>query len=342
MKKIYTLLSLLLLISSSGIAQQLEQQFEHYTARVVSAEQASTHLLKALGCVDTLNDYVNRANNSFVLQGASGGGYVFGTSNDGSGGSITTATALHFDDIGMITVDEVFAWVGNKQIIGGADLIKMELYTAGLDSMPNTLVGFTNANMAFVDTATGGVNFTTMARLARFSFSVGGNQLSGDFCVSLNYDSVDDTLALVSTANGAGFGENRVKQYLGPNLGGGWFNASAIWTGLDADVVMIPITTCIVSNDSPAFENEHFRVFPAYPNPSTDEVHLDIELPKATELQVMLWDVTGRVLYDSGKNQVNAGAHSFDLDVSDLAAGSYYYTVKTSESMVNSKVQVVK
>lgn len=343
MRKLY--LSILATTFAAGAVfaqggKQAPRQFNHYTAKVLQADSDSPTLLKTLGCVDTLDQYVVRAANQFTLQGAAGGGYVFGTSNDGNGASITTATAVHFDDLGMITVDEVFVWMGAKEIVGSPDLIRMEIYTTGVDSMPSTLVGFTNASMAFVDTATSGISFTTMNNLARFQIGVGSNQLTGDFAVSLNYDAINDTLAIVSTASGAGFMEGRTKQFLGPNFGAVWAKANLIWTGLDADVVFIPITTCVVSNDHSAFENKYFSVTPAYPNPSGSQVRIDVDLVNPTRMQVIMWDVTGRVLYDSGWNDASAGMHTVDLDVSDLAAGSYYYSVRTTETQVHSKLQV--
>lgn len=322
--------------------QQATLPLQHHTVKALQATQDSPTLLKALGCVDTLDEYVVRAANQFTLQGASGGGYVFGNSNDGGGESYTTATAVHFDDLGPITVDEVFVWMGAKQIVGSPDLIRMEVYTTGIDSMPSTLIGFTNASLAFVDTATSGINFTTMSNLARFQIGVGSTQLTGDFAVSLNYESIDDTIGIVSTVSGAGMNEGRTKQFLGPNLGGIWLKANQIWTGLDADVVFIPVTTCVVSNDHNAFENQYFRVSPAYPNPAMNEVRIDIQLQNPTQMQVILWDVTGRVLYDSGMQAANAGTQDVLLDVSDIPAGSYYYTVRTSETQVTSKVHIVR
>jgi hypothetical protein len=232
--------------------------------------------------------------------------------------------------------------MGAKQVVGSPDLIRMEVYTTGPDSMPATLIGFTNASLAFVDTATSGINFTTMSNLARFQIGAGSNQLTGDFAVALNYEGINDTIGIVSTVSGAGMNEGRTKQYLGANLGNIWLKANQIWTGLDADVVFIPVTTCVVSTEHPAFENQYFRVSPAYPNPAMNEVRIDIELEKPTQLQVILWDVTGRVLYDSGRNAAAAGNQDVILDVSDIPAGSYYYTVRTSETHVTSKVHIVR
>ncbi len=298
---------------------------------------------KTAGTIDTLNMYQQRAS-GYVLQNVTGGGYVFGTSNDGSGNTITIATGLHFDSLGPITVNEVFVWVGAKQIVGSSNNVKLELYNAASDSLPTNLVGFGVANMAFVDSATSGVNFVTMNNLTKFTINQGTNLVTGPFVVALNYDQIDDTIGIVCSNpdSGDGQGERRAKQLLGPTQGGGWAAASDIWlSGIDADPIMIPIVeTTTIGTEPVVFANEHYRIRPPFPNPSRNLSTFEIELLKDTHLQLVVWDIAGKILFDSGNTPRSAGKHVIDIDVSDLATGSYYYTVGTDETRMSGKMVV--
>lgn len=316
-------------------------QHATYPVKVLYAEDAPTLVqgFKTNGCIDTLNEYQQRTD-SFTIWGA-GDGYTFGVGDNGQGGRYTDATGVHFDSVGTVTVEEVFVWIGAVKLFGQADILKIELYNAGADSMPFNLVGFGNANMAFVNPSLT-VNFVNMTGLNRFSISAGSKQVASDFFVSLNYTAMNDTFGIVSGTQGFGFGENRTRQLLSNDFGGGWVRLKDFWNvngaPLDVDIIMIPIVECVASATDPVFANEHFKVHPAYPNPTTGKANLQVELPHATELSLRLFDLNGRILYDSGTQPRGAGLHEFQLDLSDLAAGTYYYQVRTSESQVASRI----
>lgn len=342
MKKFYTLFALLI-VSSLAFAQK-HDYYEHHTGKALKATgmAGSAFFTKAAGTPDTLDQYfVAPRTTGYTIFGVGSGGFVFGTSNDGSGNKITEGTAVHYDDVGSINVDEVMVWIATKEIIGSADNIELSLWTANAtDSLPLTLLASETISMMNVDTGTQ-VNFATGQGLNIWSYTTGVPQVvNEDFLVALTYGSIDDTLGIVSNQLGNGAGEARAKQNV-PALGG-WVPANAVWVGgLDADPVMIPIVSTFVGAEDPKFENDHFVVRPAYPNPSTASVNLDVELAHETTLQVTIWDQTGRLVYNSGANWTPQGQHKFTIDVSQIPAGNYYYTVKTSETVVNSKLQVL-
>lgn len=342
MNRIFTLISLLIL--SSSLSAQVTHKYETTKGKILYAESdPGNATMKTAGTIDTLNQYQQRAS-SYILQGVTTGGYVFGTNQDSAGQAITVATGVHFDSVGTVSVNEVYVWVGAKSIVGGTDNIKLEVYNAGSDSLPTNLLGFGNANMAFVDSNTTGVNFVSMNGLAKFVINQGTNVVSGGFVVALNYDAIDDTVAIVcSNPDSAdGQGERRAKQMLGSALGGGWVSAADVWvSGLDADPIMIPIVeTTSIGVDPQPFANEHYVIHPPYPNPSSTMANFEVELKKSTHVQFTVWDATGKVLYISGKEWTPASSKSYQVDVSDLPNGNYYYTVRTDETRLSSKFLV--
>ncbi|MCB9234689.1 MAG: T9SS type A sorting domain-containing protein [Bacteroidia bacterium] len=299
---------------------------------------------KTTACRDTLNKYQQRTD-SFTIWNA-GDGYTFGVGDNGNGARYTDATGIHFDSVGHISVEEIFIWIGAKKLIGSPDAIKIELYNAGPDSMPFNLVGFGTANMAFVNSSLS-VNFLSMTGLAKFIISTGSKQVTSDFFISLNYTGVDDTFGIVTGIQGKGYGEKRTRQLLSLDFGASWVRISDFWNvggnPLDTDIMLIPVVECVdVGTDPGVFSNEHFTVIPAYPNPAQTECNIRVELPKATQVQVLVFDANGKFLYDSGLEDRTPGVHDYLIDVSELPAATYYYQVRTSETQVASRFNVVR
>lgn len=61
-----------------------------------------------------------------------------------------------------------------------------------------------------------------------------------------------------------------------------------------------------------------------YPNPVVDFVYLEYALEEETEVEVVLYDLTGRLVRVlSEKNTVSKGSHAFEYNVSELETGNY-------------------
>ena len=65
----------------------------------------------------------------------------------------------------------------------------------------------------------------------------------------------------------------------------------------------------------------------AYPNPSQSHVTLQYGLPQAETVQIRVFDTAGREVLSALHRPMPAGRHSLDLDVSNLASGTYFYRI---------------
>lgn len=67
----------------------------------------------------------------------------------------------------------------------------------------------------------------------------------------------------------------------------------------------------------------------AYPNPFSDELTLQLELNAASQVQVAMFDLSGKKLLSSDKGLLTSGKHSFDMtaETMNLAQGVYLMTV---------------
>lgn len=68
-----------------------------------------------------------------------------------------------------------------------------------------------------------------------------------------------------------------------------------------------------------------------YPNPATDILQVEIQLENTTDVQYIITDVTGRVVYYDQSKQINQEVVT--VDVSTLAAGVYTVSVQTNKGV---------
>ena len=65
-----------------------------------------------------------------------------------------------------------------------------------------------------------------------------------------------------------------------------------------------------------------------YPNPAKDIAHLEINLKQNQVLEVTLTDMSGRIVYRSGKVLYSAAKHTIDIPLQNLPAGNYVYSLQ--------------
>jgi hypothetical protein len=83
----------------------------------------------------------------------------------------------------------------------------------------------------------------------------------------------------------------------------------------------------------------------SYPNPvtaATNEVKVDFSLQNSGLAQVVLHDVQGHEVMTLEKDYFEAGSHSFTIPVSNLDAGTYFYSLTSDGQTLSDKLVVNK
>jgi hypothetical protein len=83
----------------------------------------------------------------------------------------------------------------------------------------------------------------------------------------------------------------------------------------------------------------------SYPNPATaavSEVTVDFSLKNPGLAQVILYDVKGREVMTIAKDFYDIGSHSFTVPVSNLEAGTYFYSLTSDGQTLSDKLVVTK
>lgn len=338
MKKIYALF-LALLVMGGLNAQMLpsDQIVKRADCELPQLTQSSNKIQ----VVDTLEDYLFRASGA-LLFGSQDGGYVLGNGyfdNMGTFLPITDGTGMHYDGVANARVIEVLCWFGAVDITGTPDNVTGSAYSVNADTTPNQLL------------ATGTVQTTDLVGSTNFVYSAipvtgptGGDIQGQPFLVSIEYPGNDDTLGIVSSnpdsADGAG--EVRLRQLASADFGGAWLAITDLWGPFDCDAFIVPVI-----DDGPISldqaPNAHgLTLLSTYPNPAVDQTTIRYSLDKPRETYVRVFDLNARAIYSQEWALQSAGVHEIDLDLSHLAPGSYYYTIKTREARLTSKFVVTK
>ena len=296
---------------------------------------------KTAGTVDTLSMYLNRATGFYTLS-AGVSGYVLGT------GTQTTETAQHFDQLGgSTTVTEVFVYFSHKTIMGaGPDSMFIFLSEANIDTTDNAPTSiYQKFSITDVD-ITGWPTYIQIDNPQPFSSVYG-------FLVGVNYGDfqLDDTLVILSSnptilAGGPdGNNEKRCRQRLKSN--GTYVGAASIWNiaGLpyDADAMIVPIVDYEPAvGIVPKLEAQGFFLFPAFPNPSQNQVIIPFETEIAGKVKLEVYDDLGKIITVPYETDLPAGAHNLPIDLTNLSNGKYFYLLHAGKGVLGGKFTVLK
>ncbi|RLD44225.1 MAG: hypothetical protein DRI89_03510 [Bacteroidetes bacterium] len=80
----------------------------------------------------------------------------------------------------------------------------------------------------------------------------------------------------------------------------------------------------------------------AYPNPFSDKVTISLILEESTNVQIEIYNLTGKKVESIVGEKLNAGSHQFNWEASGMNAGIYFYTVKAGNEVVTKKLVLTR
>lgn len=84
--------------------------------------------------------------------------------------------------------------------------------------------------------------------------------------------------------------------------------------------------------------NEFVSYSNIYPNPTNNNTNVAINLKNNSTVTVQVIDITGKVVYTAEKGELNAGAHSFEINSASLNSGVYYVNITTNGVVTTKKL----
>lgn len=121
--------------------------------------------------------------------------------------------------------------------------------------------------------------------------------------------------------------------------GPGNTNIASLSGGGDTSLLWINKTTTAVAEVTAHYMN--VETIPVFPNPATNNISFEYNFVKESNATVAISDVTGRTVL-STVFENNIGNKKFDINISNLAAGSYFIQVTIGNSTMLNKFNIQK
>jgi len=85
-------------------------------------------------------------------------------------------------------------------------------------------------------------------------------------------------------------------------------------------------------------ENEAAVNMNIYPNPTSEYSYIDLNLQKASKVNVTITNLVGQEVFNKEFGQLSAGNHMLTVNVNNLNSGIYFYTVQSGNERITKKV----
>ena len=79
-----------------------------------------------------------------------------------------------------------------------------------------------------------------------------------------------------------------------------------------------------------------------YPNPFNPITSITFELPADSDIQLSIYNLTGRKVRTLIHEMKDAGKHTIQLNGNNLSSGIYFYRLETPEKQITKKLVVLK
>lgn len=85
-----------------------------------------------------------------------------------------------------------------------------------------------------------------------------------------------------------------------------------------------------------------FEVGNVYPNPASENVYLDLNLPENGQMNIDLIDLFGRTVKNVYNGFVNGGFSALNLNLGNQAAGTYFFRINYNGSVTTKTINIIK
>ena len=120
-------------------------------------------------------------------------------------------------------------------------------------------------------------------------------------------------------------------------LGSADEDAFQVWVAL-ADGTTFPLEELVAVNDL----TDEVSSFMIVPNPAKEQTEVQYTLTDALDVTLNVYDATGRLVNAQYVGKQVAGAYNYTIDLRDLAAGVYNYSIVTPKGIMTKRFTVVK
>lgn len=280
------------------------------------------------GLYDYINDHVAPYDS----------GYIFGTGIIPlGGGQATTAKEVgqKYNVTGIAAVTDVLILAGVAK--GGTVTTSAKIYSeVAASHLPGTALGTSNAVAMSAIITTG---------YTAFHFVTSVSVPAGNFFAAVvvpAFGGVDmDTLSILSTQLGACSSTDSLSAIkLGAPINSWYLVQSGF--GQNNDLMIFPVIDITTAGINNYVSKGDLSIFAASPNPTSTSININFSVAKTAAVEIEVYDITGKIVKTVKNNEVAAGKNVISIDVTNLDAGSYMYSINANGTKMFSKFIVTK
>ena len=167
----------------------------------------------------------------------------------------------------------------------------------------------------------------------------------------MSIDFINENFGVISTADGrvfrttdGGFNWDEGKRISGSSINRiKYINENEGWAVGDNGSILYygNLTTDIKNNLLIATPN-YFKLFQNYPNPFNPTTTISYELPKGSNVQIIIYNILGKKIKELVSSYQNPGKHSVIWNANDFASGIYFYTIRAGKYIDTKKLVLLK
>jgi hypothetical protein len=276
-------------------------------------------------------------------------GYVFGTNSFtvAVGAGVTyliqnAKSAEKYTVTGAATVNGILVATPKAYSSASTSSVTAEIFSEN---------STTKAPNASLGSASKSLNSITAGKFNLISFSTPVSVAAGNFFASVATPTLGgvtkDTMAISSTAFGCSTNDSLSWIYQSVTSGTttitkytGWYSVKFDYNA-NVDLAIYPIVTMTTLGIN-SVSKGGLSLFAAYPNPANNTVNINFSLDKTSQVDIEIYDIFGKVVKTIHNGSLSTGTNLVAVDISNLEAGSYLYSINAGGNKMFSRFMVTR
>jgi hypothetical protein len=87
---------------------------------------------------------------------------------------------------------------------------------------------------------------------------------------------------------------------------------------------------------------KEYELYQNYPNPFNPTTKIKFDIPKLSDVKIIVFDAVGREVKNITQNNLTAGSYEYEFSGENLSSGIYYFKLQTNEFSKSIKMALVK